>query len=62
MWTGDRDAALQQLAKVTKFPSGDAWPGLTAGDLKLNPIWDDLRNDPRFEQLTAQAAEPVKLD
>jgi serine/threonine protein kinase/Tfp pilus assembly protein PilF len=62
MWTGDRDAALQQLAEVAKFPSGDAWSGLTAGDLKLNPIWDDLRNDPRFEQLTAQAAEPVKLD
>jgi serine/threonine protein kinase/Tfp pilus assembly protein PilF len=62
MWTGDRDAALQQLAEVTTFPSGDPWSGLTAGDLKLNPIWDDLRNDPRFEKLTAQAAEPVKLD
>jgi serine/threonine protein kinase/Tfp pilus assembly protein PilF len=62
MWTGDRDAAFRQLAEVAKFPSGDAWSGLTAGDLKLNPIWDDLRNDPRFEQLTAQAAEPVKLD
>jgi serine/threonine protein kinase/Tfp pilus assembly protein PilF len=62
MWTGDRDAALQQLAEAAKFPSGDPWSSLAAGDLKLNPIWDDLRNDPRFGQLIAQAAEPVKLD
>jgi hypothetical protein len=24
-----------------------------AGDLKLNPVWDDLRNDPRFQELVA---------
>jgi hypothetical protein len=33
-----------------------------AGDLKLNPVWDDLRNDPRFERIIAKAVEPIKLD
>jgi hypothetical protein len=35
---------------------------LTAGDPKLNPVWDDLRNDPRFERIIAKALEPIKLD
>jgi len=34
----------------------------TAGDLKLNPVWDDLCNDPRFEAIIAKAVEPIKLD
>ena len=66
MWSGERDAALQQLGEVVKVP---AWssplprcPGLSAGELKLNPIWDELRNDPRFDKIVAEAAKPVKLD
>jgi serine/threonine protein kinase/Tfp pilus assembly protein PilF len=67
MWSGERDAALQQLAEVAKlpvFPSlpGPAPPGLSAGDLKLNPVWDDLRSDPRFDKIVAEAAKPIKLD
>jgi TolB-like protein/Tfp pilus assembly protein PilF len=57
IWTGQRDAALQQLADVAKLPHGP-----TAGNLKLNPVWDDLRNDARFNKIIAAAAEPVKLD
>jgi TolB-like protein len=66
MWSGERDAALQQLAEVAKLP---AWPShapggprLSAGELKLNPLWDELRNDPRFDKIIAEAAEPIKLD
>jgi len=33
-----------------------------ADDLKLNQVWDDLRNDPRFEKIIAKAVEPIKLD
>ena len=62
VWTGERDAVLQQLAEVAKLPGG-GWSGsLTAGDLKLNPIWDELRNDPRFDKIIAEAAKPIKLD
>ncbi len=56
-WSGERDAALQQLASLVKLPAGP-----TAGDLKLNPVWDDLRTDPRFDKIVAAAAEPPKLD
>jgi TolB-like protein/class 3 adenylate cyclase/predicted Zn-dependent protease len=63
MWTGERDAALQQLAEAVKFPTNLWWwVRLTAGELKLNPLWDDLRNDPRFDKIIAEAAKPVKLD
>jgi tetratricopeptide (TPR) repeat protein len=66
MWTGQRDAALKQLAEVAKLP---VWPslyamcpGLSAGELKLNPLWDELRNDPRFDKIVAEAAKPVKIE
>ena len=66
MWSGERDAALEQLMETAKLPvqpPGIAFfPGLSAGELKLNPLWDDLRNDPRFDKIVAEAAKPVKLD
>jgi hypothetical protein len=36
-------AALPHLLEV---PNGE-----TIGDLRLNPLWDPLRNDPRFQKL-----------
>jgi tetratricopeptide (TPR) repeat protein len=50
-WTGERDAALEQLEKVATL-SGY---GPTYGDLLLNPCWDDLRGDPRFDKIVAAA-------
>jgi len=32
--------------------------GVTAESLRLNPAWDSLRGDPRFQRLAAE--EPVK--
>jgi hypothetical protein len=29
--------------------------GVTYGDLGLNPCWDDLRSDPRFNKIVAAA-------
>ena len=60
MWSGERDAALQQLAVVAKLPVVltvlfNGAGGLSAGELKLNPIWDELRNDPRLRQIIAEA-------
>jgi TolB-like protein/Tfp pilus assembly protein PilF/class 3 adenylate cyclase len=57
MWVGERDAALQQLEAIVELPCS-----FTYGDLKLNPVWDDLRGDPRFDRIIAQAGKPVKLD
>jgi hypothetical protein len=32
------------------------------GDLKLNPMWDDLRDDPRFDRILAESAFPLATD
>jgi eukaryotic-like serine/threonine-protein kinase len=55
--TGDRDATFDKLSKLVKLPFG-----LSFGDVKLNPMWDDLRDDPRFDKLIAEAAQPIPLD
>jgi hypothetical protein len=49
--TGERDLAIAQLEALAKIPCGPSY-----GDLKLNPKWDDLRGDPRFEQMVASLA------
>ena len=51
--TGDSEAALEQLAKTIRLPNGLAY-----GDLLLNPDWDQLRNDPRFQEILAQGSKP----
>jgi serine/threonine protein kinase/tetratricopeptide (TPR) repeat protein len=55
--TGDRDATFDQLSRLVKLPFS-----LTHGDLKLNPVWDDLRNDPRFDRILAESALPITTD
>ena len=50
-WLGEKDRALEQLATSLQHPAG-----VTYGELKLQPFWDSLRGDPRFEQLVASAA------
>ena len=50
-WTGERELALGQLEALTKTPGQ-----YTYGDFRLNPMWDPLRGDPRFEQIVASLA------
>ena len=50
-WIGDKDLACQQLGIVIQLPSE-----LTYGELKLQPWWDPLRGDPRFEKIVASLA------
>jgi TolB-like protein/class 3 adenylate cyclase/Tfp pilus assembly protein PilF len=50
-WTGEKDLALDQLERVERVPNFVSY-----GYLKLQPLWDPLRGDPRFEKLVASLA------
>jgi tetratricopeptide (TPR) repeat protein len=50
-WTGERDLAIEQLTALAKIAGGPSY-----GDLKLNPKWDSLRDDPRFDNIIASLA------
>jgi tetratricopeptide (TPR) repeat protein len=50
-WVGEKDLALEQLAIAAKSPNG-----ITYGELKLDPIWDSLRSDSRFENIVTSLA------
>ena len=56
-WTGERDRALEQLEVVATIP-GEGVP--TYGDLLLNPCWDSLRGDKRFDKIVAAAKAASK--
>jgi len=43
---GENDRAIEILDGLLSRPSG-----VTVQGLKVNPIWDPLRNDPRFQAL-----------
>jgi TolB-like protein/DNA-binding winged helix-turn-helix (wHTH) protein/Flp pilus assembly protein TadD len=51
----DRDAAIAALTRVVKEPSQ-----MTPQRLRLEPDFDTLRADPRFEQLMAANAQPIE--
>jgi TolB-like protein/Tfp pilus assembly protein PilF len=53
-WAGDKELALQQLEAGLRAPAGSL--ALSYGTLKLNPSWDPLRGDPRFEKIVASLA------
>jgi len=45
-WTGESDEAFRLLDHLLRIPNG-----LTIPMLKLDPVWDPLRKDPRFQAL-----------
>jgi len=51
-WTGDKDRAIERLTEAMKLPGSH----VTYGHLRLNPFWDPLRGDPRFEGIVASLA------
>jgi tetratricopeptide (TPR) repeat protein len=54
-WTGETDLAFQQLSVAAGLPGF-----LSYGQLRLNPCWDPLRGDPRFDQIVASfASQPA---
>jgi serine/threonine-protein kinase len=50
-WVGEKGLALDQLQIAASAPNG-----LTYGELKLDPSWDSLRGDPRFENIVQSLA------
>src|SRR5437899_1950711 len=51
---GDKELALQQLEAGLRAPAASLM--LSSGALKLFPVWDPLRGDPRFEKIVASLA------
>ena len=49
-WAGEPDLALRQLEQFFRLRRSD----YTVHNFRLDPIWDPLRNDPRFEELLAK--------
>ncbi len=57
VYAGNKDSAVEQLATAAHNPaSGGSGFSATYGDLKLNPVWDTLRGDLRFEKIVASLA------
>ena len=45
-WTGEGEAAIKRLRHLLSIPSG-----ISIARLKIDPVWDPIRNDPGFQQL-----------
>jgi hypothetical protein len=50
-WLGENNLACQHLEIAVRPPSTVSY-----GQLKLLPVWDLLRGDPRFEKIVASLA------
>jgi tetratricopeptide (TPR) repeat protein len=53
---GDADHAIPILKRLLQIPGGFA---LTPALLRLDPVWDPIRNDPGFQQLLAKGKEQI---
>jgi len=59
--TGEPDRAIAALQKLRSIPYGGAITmPLTPALLRLDPMFDPLQNDPRFQQLASDARKDMK--
>jgi hypothetical protein len=45
-WTGEGEAAVKRLRHLLSIPSN-----ISIARLKIDPVWDPIRNDPAFQKL-----------
>jgi TolB-like protein len=56
-WTGEIDLAISELDELAnRAAASHAMFQITYGDLRLNPYWDPLRKDPRFQAIVQKLA------
>jgi tetratricopeptide (TPR) repeat protein len=53
-WAGEKELSLQQVEAGLRAPTASVM--LSYGALKLFPVWDPLRGDPRFEKIVQSLA------
>jgi serine/threonine-protein kinase len=54
-WTGEKALALDQLETAAKLPGY-----LSYGQVALDPLWDPLRDEPRFKIIVASLAPAAR--
>jgi hypothetical protein len=56
-WNGQLDFAISELDQLVNRPAGSNLPAQpTYGDFKLNPVWEPIRGEPRFQALVQRLA------
>jgi hypothetical protein len=53
IYAGDHERAFASLAKLVQ-----AFSGMNYGPLKYEPVFDELRKDPRFDEILKQSQKP----
>jgi hypothetical protein len=52
---GDADHAIPMIRRLLHISFPDMNPGvMTPALLRLDPVWDPIRNDPRFQELVSE--------
>jgi serine/threonine-protein kinase len=54
---GKKDAAISVLQHLLATPYGSNGPPITPALLRLDAVWDNLRDDPRFQKLCQEPAK-----
>jgi serine/threonine protein kinase/tetratricopeptide (TPR) repeat protein len=54
---GDADHAIPILKRLLQIPYGGG-DAITPALLRLDPVWDQIRNDPRFQKLCEEKSKP----